>query len=171
MRVLALAALLVLLSAALATAQMCGDCNGDNRVTVNELVESVQNALVTTEPTRTPVAVPECRLDVFREQTPCRFRGNYGRPECGQLIQLFVRSTGTELLIGVDAWFLLAHVTGPGTAELWGARLPNSIVITPTTGPVTVRMEGDTEIIEVDPASAPFITVGGCPFDRYIGYR
>lgn len=126
MRRLWAAGLLVLLARSV-TAQCCGDCNGVNGVTIDELVGAVNNALsacgaatatsiptashtptpentptATKVPTRTPTSPPRCRSSFTSRGTNlCIFRGRFNLG-CGNSLFGTFSSDGRTVIVQID---------------------------------------------------------------------
>src|SRR5262245_58250294 len=99
--VAALAALVLWTGTAIA--QCCGDCNGDGRVSISDLVTAVNNALdncgaPTSTPTRIPTATPtpqnRCPSTFTNNQGACLFNGRFNQG-CGASLSSTFNSNGS----------------------------------------------------------------------------
>jgi hypothetical protein len=170
-----------------AAAQCCGDCNGDGRVTINELIIAVNNALdgcggatptpvrprtPTPRPTATPTpnGCPSTFADVGSQ---CVFLGNYNRG-CGSQLQSLLTSNGTTVIVAIDTMltdppvvYFSAQVSSPTSASLtaWST---DAFQTTnhPTAG--SVQLNGNGSQLIIFPNDPPFMILG-CNFVQYVG--
>lgn len=170
-------------SAGVASAQCCGDCNSDGRVSINELITAVNrstdgcDAGVRTPsrtPTRTPTAMAGSRCpfdfadDSFGNQQGCSFVGRFNSG-CGGTLSAAISGNGAQMVVVFDTTPVVgfgATVTNGTTATLLGWSTDSFNTTTPVAG--EVRLENNGARLVLAPTTAPF-TVDDCSFARYTG--
>ncbi|HSP98015.1 MAG TPA: hypothetical protein VL049_12320 [Candidatus Dormibacteraeota bacterium] len=170
----------LLLAPSLASAQCCGDCDGNGQVAINELITAVNNALGQCgggpTPTPTVLSTDQCPI-TFRDDntqpgTPdCYYIGRWNQ-SCGAAdLESLWRSDGGVVIVNLLGFnpglFIGADVTGTNTATIiaWFTQ-PNASDMQPLAGSITLGTNGTT--LAVDPSTSPF-DVERCAFDHYLG--
>ncbi len=188
MRLVLSAVMLVTAFAGGAAAQCCGDCRGDGRVTIDDLITSVNNALSncgaptptaerTATPTRRPTAT-RTPADVCRSTFTsnsggaCVFRGRYNRG-CGDELNATFASNGTTVIVTIDTMLsspprvrFSARVDTATAASLTGWSTNDFGTTNPTAGDLDLSDDGGQLV--VFPNHPPFM-IQGCNFTQYIG--
>src|SRR5262245_16464989 len=163
-----------------ASAQCCGDCNGNGVVTIDELVTAVNIALGscaeatdTPVPTATPTPSNRCPFTFSDNGNLCAFNGTFNRG-CGAALDSLVSINGSQLIVTIDTMLdnppvvqFAADVTTSTTASLtlWSTDNFQSS-LHPTSGAVQLNDNGHTLVIFPD--DPPFM-IQSCNFVQYIG--
>lgn len=180
MRSLFVAIAVVCVMTGRAAAQCCGDCNGDGRVSISDLVTAVNNALdncgaPTSTPTLVPTATPtppnRCRSTFTNNQGACLFSGHFNQG-CGAALPSTFTSNGSTLVVTVDTLVqpqptvrFAAVVDSATTAHLtaWSSDDFQTTFITAG----QVQLNNGTQLV-IFPNDSPFM-IRGCNFVRYAG--
>lgn len=185
---MAMIALLVTTASA-GPAPCCGDCAGDGRVTIEDLIRAVNNALLgcgeetatprptaTATRTPTPTRTPADRCPstfATRGNNLCLFRGTYNRG-CGSEVNSTFSSDGSLVLVTIATGLAVppvtvgftASITQPTSATLTGWSSDDFRTVHPVAG--AVRLNDDGRQLEVFPNSPPF-SIQSCQFVQYLG--
>ena len=170
-----------------ASAQCCGDCNGDGRVTIDELVTAVNKALgscadatATTQPTATPTPPPtatpppanRCPFTFSDNGNLCTFHGSFNRG-CGNELDSLLSVNGALVVVSIDTMLdttpvleFAAQVDNPTSANLmaWSTDGFNTVHV--TAGVIQLTDNGGTLIIF---PNDPPLQILSCNFVQYTG--
>lgn len=182
-----LASLIFCLLAAPASAQCCGDCNGDGVVGISELITAVNRALGscadatptreptvthTRLPTVTPTPANRCPSTFQDNRGVCAFRGRFNQG-CGAELASAFTSNGTTVVVEIDTNLeqpptvhFVAVVDTATRANLTGWSSDNLQTIHPTAGQLQLTNNGEQLVIF--PNDPPFMILS-CNFVRYAG--
>jgi hypothetical protein len=163
-----------------AGAQCCGDCNGDGRVSISDLVTAVNNALdncgaatstPTPQPTVTPTPPNRCPSTFTDNQGACLFSGHFNQG-CGAALPSTFTSNGSALVVSIDTLVqpqstvrFAAVVDSAATAHLTAWSSNDFQTTHPIAGQVQLNSNGQ---LVVFPNDSPFMILG-CNFVRYLG--
>ncbi|MGE3500121.1 MAG: hypothetical protein AB7N53_19845 [Candidatus Binatia bacterium] len=165
-------------------AQCCGDCDGDGRVTIADLLTAINLALNGGDagPTPSPtVPSAQCPIDFGDDNTQpgtpdCYYRGRWSRTCGANDLEALWRSdhSDPELVLLIVSFlgfspglFIGAEVSSSHTAELLGwFTEPGANDLTEVSGDMTLTADGGTLTIITD--QTPF-NVDACAFRRYEG--
>jgi hypothetical protein len=177
MRLLAFVAVVALfIWAARVDAQCCGDCDGDGRVSISELITAVNNSLDNCgapllTPTATPTPPNVCPSTFRDNNGACLFSGHFNQG-CGAALPSTFTSNGVALVITIDTLLqqpptvrFAAVVDSATTAHLTAWTSDDFQTSHPTAG--QVQLNGGTQLV-VFPNDSPFMILG-CNFVRYAG--
>ena len=170
-----------------ASGQCCGDCNGDGRVTIDELVTAVNRALgscadatPTTQPTDTPTQQPSatptpsnrCPFTFADTGDLCGFHGSFNRG-CGNELDSLLSSDGGTVIVSIDTMLdttpllqFAAQVDNPTSASLTAWSTDNFQTVHVTAGVVQLTDNGGTLIIF---PNDPPLMILSCNFVQYTG--
>jgi hypothetical protein len=158
--------------AARADAQCCGDCDGDGRVSISDLVTAVNNSLDNCgAPTATPTPPNRCPSTFTDNQGACLFSGHFNQGCGAELPSTFTRN-GSAVVVSIDTLVqpqstvrFAAVVDSATTAHLTAWSSNDFQTTHPTAG--QVQLNGGTQLV-VFPNDSPFMILG-CNFVRYAG--
>ncbi len=164
----------------LATAQCCGDCNGDGQVTINELITAVNSSLGVCgggpTPTPTVLSSDQCPINFRDDNTQqgtadCYYIGRWNQ-SCGAAdLESLWRSDGGVVIVNLLGFtpglFIGGNVVDGTHATIIGwFTKSDASDLTDLGGTMTLGTNGTT--LAIDPDASPF-DIEQCAFQHYRG--